>query len=71
MPPQFPSWLQWVKKPNYVDIKEFADRRARSDSISSNRTSIDSRASRDIPSKLSLEKILKNQTCTLIMEFDV
>lgn len=65
---QFPSWMQWVKKPNYVDIKEFADRRARSDSVASSRASIDSSSSRDIPAKLSLERILKNQTCTSIVE---
>jgi len=57
-----------VKKPNYVDIKEFADRRARSDSVASSRASIDSSSSRDIPAKLSLERILKNQTCTSIVE---
>ncbi|KAH8587586.1 hypothetical protein B0O99DRAFT_694352 [Bisporella sp. PMI_857] len=72
MPLHYPDWLSWYKKPNYVEFKEFADKKARpqTPNSSSPRASIDSRASRDIPSKLNLEKILKNQTCSPMSLYD-
>ncbi|KAL3427943.1 hypothetical protein PVAG01_01452 [Phlyctema vagabunda] len=62
-----PSWLQWYKKPSYVDIKQFAagihEKAPRV--TASPRSSLDGRrVSGDIPSNLSLEKILKNETCS-------
>lgn len=64
MPLEFPSWARWYKKPSYVDINEYsATLAARRASSPMRRDSVDSRKSTDIPSKLSLEKILKNQPC--------
>ena len=76
---QFPAWLTWYKKPSYVDVNEFAnrirekaERRSRSMARSSSRP-ISSRSSSqssrrtscDVPSKLSLDRILKNKPCML------
>ena len=64
MPLQFPSWMTWYKKPSYVDIKEYsAALAARRASSPARRGSIDSKRSTDIPRKLTLEKILKNEPC--------
>jgi len=71
MPLHFPSWLQWYKKPAYVDLKAFADKKAQANSANSTpRSSVDSgsRPSRDVPSKLRLEKILKNETCERFLD---
>ena len=62
---QIPSWLQWYKKPSYVDIREFSATLADKGASSPRRNSVESRRSTDVPAKLSLEKILKNQPCTL------
>ena len=78
---QFPSWLTWYKKPSYVDVNEFANRirekaekvheRSRSMTSTSRplspRSSSESsrRTSCEVPSKLSLDRILKNKPCTL------
>ena len=54
-----PSWLSWYKKPEYRDIRTYADeintgRRAMSPA---GRTNI------SIPSRLRLDRILQNKTC--------
>lgn len=71
---QFPSWLSWYKKPAYVDIRQYADKKAQVSSVpSSPRSSTDSngsRPARDIPKKLRLEKILKNETCSPMSMYD-
>lgn len=71
---EFPVWLQWYKKPSFVDITQYADRlgeRAerveRASTPASPRSSEESRrrSSADIPKKLKLERILNNRTCEL------
>jgi len=76
---QFPSWLTWYKKPSYVDVNEYANRirekaekvHERSRSMTQSRpssprsSSESSRRSCDVPSKLSLDRILRNKPCTL------
>src|SRR5436853_7800500 len=52
----YPSWMEWYKKPSWVDVKEFSRE-------ASSRRSSDS----CIPPKLSLERILKNETCTSVL----
>jgi hypothetical protein len=65
-PIQYPSWARWYKKPSYVDLKQFASVLEKKAELGpSRRNSTESRRSNtDVPSKLSLERILKNQTCT-------
>lgn len=61
------GWLRWYKKPSYVDVHKFAasiNEAASSKDESDARTRIPGpRCSSEIPSKLDLEKILKNRTC--------
>jgi len=72
----YPSWLIWYKKPSYVDVNEFANRirekaektveRSRSTSrldASRRSSSESSRSSCDVPTKLSLDRILRNKPC--------
>ena len=64
----FPSWLSWYKKPSYVDLTALAasyEKKATAGSTySSPRSSVEINNRKDVPKKLSLERILKNQTCT-------
>ncbi|KAH6847834.1 hypothetical protein B0I37DRAFT_152263 [Chaetomium sp. MPI-CAGE-AT-0009] len=62
---QLPSWLSWYKKPEYRDIKEYAT------NISSGRRSL-SPDGRDggIPSRLRLDRILANKTCSPMSLYD-
>jgi hypothetical protein len=74
---QFPSWLTWYKKPSYVDVNEFANRirekaekvHERSRSMTSTSqplrrsSSESSRRSCEVPTKLSLDRILRNKPC--------
>lgn len=69
MKAQYPDWLRWYKKPSYVDVNQFAtnisDNAGTASNPSTPRTSEETkrRSSHDIPSKLGLERILKNRTC--------
>lgn len=70
MPSQFPDWLVWYKQPSFVDVNQFASSFGDKSGTASNPTTPRcngevKRNSCDIPSKLSLERILKNRTCTL------
>lgn len=58
---KLPSWLVWYKKPEYRDIREY------SKSVGSGHRapSPDGRNKSAIPSRLSLERVLENKTCTL------
>ncbi|PVH89998.1 hypothetical protein DL98DRAFT_647660 [Cadophora sp. DSE1049] len=73
---QYPDWLRWYKKPSYVDVNKFATDISDSAGTVSNPNSPRSsgetkrRSSHDIPSKLSLEKILKNRTCSPMSLYD-
>ena len=57
---KWPSWLTWYKKPEYRDIKEYAT------NVSTGRRpmSPDGRSNPGIPSRLRLDRILANKTCT-------
>ncbi|KAL2075285.1 hypothetical protein VTL71DRAFT_228 [Oculimacula yallundae] len=74
--PLYPDWLRWYKKPSYVDVKQFAtiisDKAGTASNPSSPRPSLETkrRSSHDIPSKLSLERILKNRTCSPMSLYD-
>ncbi|RDW88010.1 hypothetical protein BP6252_00042 [Coleophoma cylindrospora] len=64
-----PSWMQWYKKPSYVDIKQFAtslQEKADRSATSTPRPSVELErpSTAEVPSKLNLERILKNQTCS-------
>ncbi|KAK0725509.1 hypothetical protein B0H67DRAFT_551067 [Lasiosphaeris hirsuta] len=61
----FPSWLTWYKKPEYRDIREYAN------NISAGKRSLspDGRKSA-IPSRLRLERILANKTCSPMSLYD-
>lgn len=67
MPFEFPVWLRWYKKPQWKDIKDYT-----ADVNSENRQgryhqrtqSQGSGASVAIPSKLALERVLQNKTCS-------
>jgi len=65
---KWPKWVEWYKKPSYVDLKKFAasfNEKAENGSSSGSRpSSIISASSASIPKKLTLERILKNKTCT-------
>lgn len=55
----FPDWLVWYKKPEYRDFKEYAT------AIRTGRRPLsrDGRDKSPIPARLSLERVLNNQTC--------
>lgn len=57
---RLPPWLVWYKKPEYRDIKEYAA------AIGSGKRAVspDGRGKSAIPSRLSLERVLENKTCT-------
>ena len=56
---QLPSWLQWYKKPEYRDIKQYStDVRSGKRSLSP-----DGRNKTAVPHKLKLERVLENKTC--------
>ncbi|KAK3293180.1 uncharacterized protein B0H64DRAFT_465250 [Chaetomium fimeti] len=65
MPIQPPSWLSWYKKPEYRDIKEYAA------NVSSGRRPVspDGRNG-GIPSRLRLDRILANKTCSPMSLYD-
>ena len=55
-----PSWLQWYKKPSYRDITEYAN------AVRDGKRDISpGRGSLNVPNRLSLERILRNETCEL------
>ncbi|KAJ0164095.1 hypothetical protein CTA2_1762 [Colletotrichum tanaceti] len=62
----FPEWLIWYKKPEYRDFKEYAA------AIRSGRRPLsrDGRDKSPIPARLSLEKVLANQTCSPMSLYD-
>ncbi|KAL2192971.1 hypothetical protein P885DRAFT_81703 [Corynascus similis CBS 632.67] len=62
---QLPSWLSWYKKPEYRDIKEYAA------NVNSGKRAL-SPDGRDggIPSRLRLERILANKTCSPMSLYD-
>lgn len=57
---RLPPWLVWYKKPEYRDIKEYAA------AIGTGKRAVspDGRGKSAIPSRLSLERVLENKTCT-------
>lgn len=54
-----PSWLSWYKKPEYRDIRTYADE------INTGRRAMSpaGRSNISIPSRLRLDRILQNKTC--------
>ncbi|EKD19965.1 hypothetical protein MBM_01917 [Drepanopeziza brunnea f. sp. 'multigermtubi' MB_m1] len=73
----FPEWLRWYKKPSYVDVTQFAKRiNERFANAPGTGTPVQPesserrRRSAEIPSKLRLEKILKNRTCSPMSLYD-
>ncbi|KAB5585537.1 hypothetical protein GE09DRAFT_29539 [Coniochaeta sp. 2T2.1] len=63
---RLPSWLTWYKKPEYRDIKEYATE-VRS---GKRQLSPDGRGKTAIPSRLKLERILQNKTCSPMSLYD-
>lgn len=63
---QLPGWLVWYKKPEYRNFKEYAN------NASSGRRSPSPDAGREgmIPSRLRLERILQNKTCSPMSLYD-
>lgn len=55
----FPDWMVWYKKPEYRDFREYAT------AIRTGRRPLsrDGRDKSPIPARLSLEKVLANETC--------
>ncbi|KAE8447247.1 hypothetical protein EG329_010941 [Mollisiaceae sp. DMI_Dod_QoI] len=80
MPIEYPEWARWYKKPSYVDVSQFAaainDKAGTATSpntpTATPRASLElkRRSSTDIPRKLRLERILKNQTCSPMSLYD-
>ncbi|SPQ24339.1 98e482b1-84ff-4bb2-8f16-50177fb54321 [Thermothielavioides terrestris] len=62
---KFPSWLSWYKKPEYRDIKEYA-----TNISSGKRTLSPDGRNGGIPSRLRLERILANKTCSPMSLYD-
>ncbi|KAK2000336.1 regulator of G protein signaling superfamily [Colletotrichum falcatum] len=62
----FPDWLVWYKKPEYRDFREYAT------AIRNGRRpmSRDGRDKTQIPARLSLERVLANQTCSPMSLYD-
>lgn len=68
---EFPDWATWYKKPEYVDVKQYGAELNEKASASSPRSSSETERSRkknDIPTRLSLENIMKNKTCMLLRQ---
>ncbi|KAM7190877.1 hypothetical protein V8F20_009561 [Naviculisporaceae sp. PSN 640] len=62
---QLPSWLVWYKKPEYRDIKEYAD------NVNTGRRPMSPDGRRTaIPSRLRLDRILENKTCSPMSLYD-
>lgn len=63
---QFPDWISWYKKPEYRDIKEYstAVRQGK------RQLSPDGRGKTAIPSRLALERVLENKTCSPMSLYD-
>ncbi|KAK0630370.1 hypothetical protein B0T17DRAFT_219538 [Bombardia bombarda] len=62
---RFPSWLVWYKKPEYRDIKEYAN------TVSSGVRSLSPEGRKTaIPSRLTLDRILENKTCSPMSLYD-
>ncbi|KAJ9137533.1 Regulator of g protein [Pleurostoma richardsiae] len=63
---RLPSWLTWYKKPEYRDIKEY------SAAITAGKRTLspDGRNKSSIPSRLKLEKVLQNKTCSPMSLYD-
>ncbi|KAL2130375.1 hypothetical protein VTI74DRAFT_6537 [Chaetomium olivicolor] len=62
---QLPSWLSWYKKPEYRDIKEYA-----TDISTGKRTLSPDGRNGGIPSRLQLDRILANKTCSPMSLYD-
>ncbi|KAM0270222.1 hypothetical protein ACHAQH_009522 [Verticillium albo-atrum] len=63
---EVPTWLQWYKKPEYRDIKQYStDVRIGRRSISS-----DGKGKSSIPPHLSLDRVLANKTCSPMSLYD-
>ncbi|KAK4159402.1 hypothetical protein QBC43DRAFT_361935 [Cladorrhinum sp. PSN259] len=65
MPAKLPSWLVWYKKPEWRDIKQYAaevSREGRPPSLDGRNTAI--------PSRLALDRILGNKTCSPMSLYD-
>ncbi|TPX10299.1 uncharacterized protein E0L32_008704 [Thyridium curvatum] len=63
---RLPSWLTWYKKPEYRDIKEY------STAVGTGRRqpSPDGRNKTAIPSRLKLDRVLENKTCSPMSLYD-
>ncbi|KAI6303775.1 hypothetical protein MCOR30_005072 [Pyricularia oryzae] len=63
---QLPPWLVWYKKPDYRDIREYATE------ISSGKRAFspEPRGKITVPSRLRLERILANKTCSPMSFYD-
>ncbi|TDZ16678.1 hypothetical protein Cob_v010201 [Colletotrichum orbiculare MAFF 240422] len=63
---KFPEWMIWYKKPEYRDFREYAT------AIRTGRRpmSRDGRDKSPIPARLSLEKVLANETCSPMSLYD-
>ncbi|KXX79378.1 hypothetical protein MMYC01_204693 [Madurella mycetomatis] len=61
----WPSWLSWYKKPEYRDFKEYAN------NVSSGKRSLSPDGRKGaIPSRLCLDRILANKTCSPMSLYD-
>ncbi|OLN97905.1 hypothetical protein CCHL11_02520 [Colletotrichum chlorophyti] len=63
---QFPDWLIWYKKPEYRDFREYAA----AIRTGTRPMSRDGREKSPIPARLSLEKVLANETCSPMSLYD-
>ncbi|KAK4206741.1 hypothetical protein QBC37DRAFT_116402 [Rhypophila decipiens] len=62
---RLPSWLVWYKKPEYRDIREYAD------NVNTGRRAMSPDGRRTmIPSRLRLDRILQNRTCSPMSLYD-
>ena len=65
--PDLPGWLKvWYRKPGWRDIRDYT-RKLNDEDIRPNRVrtpSLDSRPSTSIPSRLGLDRVLENKTCS-------
>ncbi|TDZ75077.1 putative secreted lipase [Colletotrichum trifolii] len=63
---KFPEWMIWYKKPEYRDFREYAT------AIRTGKRpmSRDGRDKSPIPARLSLEKVLANETCSPMSLYD-
>ncbi len=72
-----PSFLHWYKKPSYTDVQAYSkalvDKAGSASSPNSPRSSVDkdfASERRDVPKKLSLQRILDNRTCSPMSLYD-